>query len=199
MNARLVCGVVAGPLYLGVAYAQAFTREGFDLTKHPVSMLALGDLGWIQIVNFIVSGLLFVIAATGMSSVSKWGARLVGVMGVGMILGGVFTADPALGFPVGTPDTYPTSISWHGALHAAAFGIAMIGWVGSCFVFARRLGGLWGALAGLTGVVLIVPLAFMGSAVGTVLLYVAATIGWLWTSALSAHVSSAQSRVPRTL
>ncbi|TWP53378.1 DUF998 domain-containing protein [Lentzea tibetensis] len=190
MNARLLCGVVAGPLYLAVGYVQAFTREGFDLAKHPFSMLSLGSLGWIQIANFVVSGLLFVVAATGMSSVSKWGARLIGVMGVGMVLGGVFTADPGLGFPLGTPDAVPTTFSWHGALHAAAFGIAMIGWIGSCFVFARRLGGLWGVLSAVTGVLLFVPMAFLGDPAGTVLLYVVATVGWLWTSAVSVRLST---------
>jgi hypothetical protein len=30
-----------------------------------------------------------------------------------------------------------------------------------------------------------VPMAFLGNPSGTVLLYVVATIGWLWTSAVS--------------
>lgn len=41
----LACGVVAGPLFLAVLMIQAFTREGFDLSRHPLSMLSLGDLG----------------------------------------------------------------------------------------------------------------------------------------------------------
>lgn len=187
---RIACGVVAGPLYLVVGYAQALTREGFDLAKHPFSMLSLGSLGWIQIANFVVSGALFVIAATGMAKHSRWGARLIGLMGVGMILGGVFTADPALGFPLGTPDAVPASISWHGMLHAVAFGLAMIGWIGACFVFARRLNGWLAVLSALTGVLLMVPMVFLGSPGGTVLLYVVATIGWLWTSALSLKLAN---------
>ena len=70
---RIACGVVAGPLYLVAGYAQAFTREGFDLSRHPFSMLSLGSLGWIQIANFIVSGALFLVAATGMAKHTKWG------------------------------------------------------------------------------------------------------------------------------
>ena len=152
-------------------------------------MLGLGALGWIQIANFVLSVALFVIAATGMAKHSKWGARLIGLMGVGMILGGVFVADPAPGFPLGTPDTVPDSLSWHGALHAVAFGLAMIGWIGACFVFARRLGGWLAVLSGLTGVLLMVPMAFLGSPGGTVLLYLVATIGWLWTSVLSLRLN----------
>ncbi|GAA3636163.1 uncharacterized protein DUF998 [Lentzea atacamensis] len=186
---RIACGVVAGPLYLVVGYAQAFTREGFDLSRHPFSMLSLGSLGWIQIANFVVSGALFVIAASGMAKHTKWGARLIGLMGVGMILGGVFVADPGLGFPAGAPEGPPSSMSWHGALHAVAFGLAMIGWIGACFVFARRLGGWLAVMSGLTGVLLMVPMAFLGNPSGTVLLYVVATIGWLWTSAVSLKLS----------
>ncbi|SDN92678.1 DUF998 domain-containing protein [Lentzea jiangxiensis] len=186
---RIACGVVAGPLYLVVGYVQAFTREGFDLTRHPFSMLSLGSLGWIQIVNFVVCGALFVVAATGMTRRTRWGARLIGLMGVGMVLGGVFVADPALGFPAGAPDGPPASTSWHGALHAVAFGVAMIGWIGACFVFARRLGGWLAVMSGLTGLLLVVPMAFLGDPGGTVLLYVVATIGWLWTSVLSLGLS----------
>ncbi len=42
----LACGIVAGPLFLAVILVQAFTREGFDLGRHPISLLSLGDLGW---------------------------------------------------------------------------------------------------------------------------------------------------------
>src|SRR3954453_15985368 len=62
----LGCGVVAGPFYVVVALAQALTREGFELTKHSWSLLANGDLGWIQITNFIATGLMVVAAAVGL-------------------------------------------------------------------------------------------------------------------------------------
>ena len=59
-RALLVCGVVAGPLYVVVALLQVLFRDGFDLGRHPLSLLSLGELGWIQITNFIVGGLLAV-------------------------------------------------------------------------------------------------------------------------------------------
>lgn len=55
-RALLACGVVAGPLFIVVALIQAFTRSGFDPVRHPLSLLSLGDLGWIQITNFVVGG-----------------------------------------------------------------------------------------------------------------------------------------------
>src|SRR5829696_4666070 len=58
-------GVLAGPFYVTVALAQALTRDGFDLSRHPWSLLALGAHGWIQIANFVLTGLMVVAAAVG--------------------------------------------------------------------------------------------------------------------------------------
>jgi hypothetical protein len=61
----LTCGAVAGPIFIVVGFAAALTRNGFDLGKHPLSLLSVGDHGWIQISNFVVAGLLFVASAVG--------------------------------------------------------------------------------------------------------------------------------------
>ncbi len=63
----LGAGVVAGPLFVGVAAVQAFTRTGFDLRRHPLSMLSLGEYGWIQVTNFIVAGVLSLLFAVGVA------------------------------------------------------------------------------------------------------------------------------------
>jgi hypothetical protein len=114
----LTCGLVAGPLYMAVYLAQAFTRENFDLTRHPASLLSNGGPGWIQTLNFVVAGLLCVAAGVGLRRTvsgrgSTWGPRLVAQYGVGLLLAAVFRADPAAGFPAGTPEDY-AEISWHG-------------------------------------------------------------------------------------
>ena len=54
----LICGIVGGPLYIVVVVLQMLTRDGFDISRHPASMLSNGDQGWIQIANSLVSGLL---------------------------------------------------------------------------------------------------------------------------------------------
>ena len=51
-------GIIAGPLYVVVALTQALTRQGFDLGLHQWSLLANGAQGWIQITNFVVTGLM---------------------------------------------------------------------------------------------------------------------------------------------
>jgi hypothetical protein len=37
-------GVITGPLFVGVAALQALTRDGFDRSRHRLSLLSLGDL-----------------------------------------------------------------------------------------------------------------------------------------------------------
>lgn len=56
-SALLTAGIIAGPFFIIVALLQAFTRAGFDLVRHPACLLSLGDLGWIQIANFVITGL----------------------------------------------------------------------------------------------------------------------------------------------
>lgn len=146
----LACGVIGGPLFIVVVVVQEFTRAGFDPRQHALSQLSLGELGWLQIGNFIVSGLLFIACAVGMRRVLRaapagtWGPWLFGGFGAALIWGGVFVTDPAYGFPPGTPEGPPEagSLTWHGMLHAVAPAVAGIAIVAACFVFARRFARL---------------------------------------------------------
>lgn len=91
-------GVIAGPLYVLAVGIQAFTRDGFDIGRHAASLLSNGDLGWIQISTFILTGLMSLAATIGMRRAitagrgSTWGPRLVGLWGVGLIAAGCFFA-----------------------------------------------------------------------------------------------------------
>lgn len=98
-TALLVCGVVAGPLFVIVIAAQALTRDGFDPSRHPISALSLGDRGWIQITEFVLVGMLSVAFAVGQRRVLRpapatRGPLLIAVYGVGLIVTGVFVGDP---------------------------------------------------------------------------------------------------------
>jgi hypothetical membrane protein len=140
----LVCGVVAGSLFLATWLIQALTRDGFDPTYHPISLLSLGSLGWVQILNFVVTGALFVACAGGMRRAlrpgrgSTWGPRLLGANGVGLIVAGVFLTDAGAGFPPGVPAGAPERISWHGLLHEVGFIVASVSWLVLCVVLLRR-------------------------------------------------------------
>jgi hypothetical protein len=154
---------VAGPLFLVVSLIQVLTREGFDIRRHAISMLSLGDLGWIQIANFVLTGLLAVALAVGTRRAlhpgwaGTWGPLLIGAYGIGMLSAGVFRIDPALGYPPGAPAGGSTALSWHAILHFLAFFVAFVGLIAACFVFARRYAGLgqrwWAAYCVGTGVV----------------------------------------------
>ncbi|GAB3829427.1 DUF998 domain-containing protein [Kribbella italica] len=153
---------LAGPLWAVVALGQAATRDGFDLTRHPLSMLSTGSLGWLQITNFVVAGALAIVGARGIgwATGSKWAPRLVTAYGVGYILAGVFVLDAGDGFPAGTPLGAPATISWHAIAHLLAGTIAFAALTAVLFVlgrfFARRgeRGWAWVARSGGAAVIL---------------------------------------------
>jgi hypothetical protein len=185
-------GVIAGPVYLLVGLVQALTRKGYDLAHDDLSVLANGSLGWIQMANLILAGLMTIAAAVGIRRAlpdSPWSARLLVGCGVGYVLAGVFTADPMNGFPVGTPPGPPTTMSWHSLLHLVAGGLAFLCLVAACFVLARRLPRGWAGYSRTTGVVFL--LSFLGIASGSgsaaVVLgfWVGIVLSWAWLAAVS--------------
>jgi Protein of unknown function (DUF998) len=202
----LTAGLVAGPLYLLVGSVEALTRSGFDPARDDWSLLSNGDLGWIHIALFISAGLLTIAGAVGMrrtligGHASAWGPLLVGLYGLGLIGAGIFIADPARGFPPGTPaDAH--AISWHGLMHLVSAGVGFIGLIAACMVFARRFAGLgqtgWAAYSVTTGVLF--SAAFVGVATGsqrggsvlvlvTLAFTAAVVLGWAWMSALAAKL-----------
>ncbi len=194
----LTCGVIAGPLFIIVALLQAFVRDGFDVARHPVSMLALGDAGWIQIANFVITGALFVACAVGMRRVlhpgpaGTWGPVLIGLFGVSLIGGGVFMSDPALGFPPGTPEGPPAVLSVHGILHGIAFAIGMSSLIAAFFVFARRFAAArdrgWFRYSIGSGAAF-VALFVVGMATSDFrILGIAIIVGWTWASLTAARL-----------
>jgi hypothetical protein len=192
-RALLTCGALAGPVFVGTAAVQALTRDGFDLRRHPISLLTLGSLGWIQVTAFIVAGLLNLAFAMGLRRVlhpgpaGTWAPPLVGVFGLGLVVGGVFRPDPALGFPPGAPTGTPEQMSWHGTLHAVASPLAFTALVLACFVVVRRavVGRQrgWAAYSAATGGIALVLVAWPGQEGLSVRLAVAVTLAFAWTTA----------------
>jgi hypothetical membrane protein len=190
---------VAGPFFVIVGLIQAFTVPGFDLTHHYLSQLSSSrDLGWIQIGNFVISGLLTIAAAIGVRRALRGGTlgrvapAFLGLFGVGLAAAGVFVADPALGFPPGTPDAIPTSQSWHSMLHGVSaivsFTFLTLGCLtlGYRFLKQRRWG--WAVYSALTGIVAF-AMPSLPNPWGGVVLFVAAGIAWVWLAALCANLT----------
>ena len=209
----LLGGVVAGPLYVLVGAIEMLTRPGFDVTRHDLSLMSNGDWGWVHSSLLILTGLLTCACAVGMRRVLRgsrggtWGPILLGIYGLGLIGAGFFSADPALGFPPGTPaDAH--AVSWHGLLHFVSGGIGFLGLIGACFVFARRFATQnprgWAVYSVATGVIFFA--AFVGIAVGSnsvgaittfvILAFTAAVVlGWAWLSAMAMWLLNGRSSV----
>ena len=143
-RALLTAAVIAGPLWAAVSLAHAAARPGFDLTRHPLSLLSTGALGWLQIATFVVAGVLMLAGAAGLRRVLRgtpggtWAPRLVAVAGAGMVAAGVLVMDPADGFPAGTPAGMPAAMSWHSYGHLAAGATTFVALIAACWVLARH-------------------------------------------------------------
>lgn len=192
-------GALAGPFYLVVALVQALVRPGFDLAHDDVSLLANGDFGWVQILNFVLTGAMVTAFAIGLDRAlasgrgSTWAPRLIAAFGLGVILAGVFTADPMNRFPAGTPAGQPATISLHGLLHIAAAAVGFVCLVAACFTTARRFSSRrdrrWRAFSILTGIAFLA--GFVGVASGSsnaavvFAFWAALVLAWLWLGALA--------------
>lgn len=196
----LGCGVLVGPFYLAIGLIQALVRDGFDLLRHPLSLLANGTGGWIQTANFVLSGLLVIAAAVGIRRMlgPRWrsGSWFLGSFGASMLVAAVFPADPVDGFPPGTPEGPPTSISTTGLVHFIAGALGFISLAISCFLTAsamsRRNMPSLARLSFLGGAAII--LGFFGGAAlssspaGVLGIWFSVIVGWAWLTLISLHL-----------
>jgi hypothetical protein len=198
-RALLTCGAAAAPLWAAVSLTQAATREGFDLTRHPLSMLSNGPLGWLQITNFLIAGALTIAGAAGLHRAlrgapgGRWAPRLIAVNGLGMIAAGLLVMDPADGFPTGTPSGPPQTLTWHFYGHMAAGSIAFTALIAACHVLGHhfgRTGDRRHAIAShLAGTALLIGngWAMSGGKAGSLTLAAGVITAMLWTSTVAAR------------
>ncbi|MEU3103907.1 DUF998 domain-containing protein [Streptomyces griseoflavus] len=191
----LAGGMVAGPLFMAAGLAQGFGREGFDFTQNAISQLALGEAGWIQTVNFVLTGTLLIVGAAGLRRAlggdpgSAWGPVLLGVFGASFWAAAVFPADAGAGFPAGAPDT--TVLSAHGTAHMAAGMVGYLALCGAFLVVARPLAARghrgWAIASRFVPVAILA--GFATSAVTVLAFTVGAGLGLLWLAAVTARLA----------
>ena len=191
-------GVIAGPFYVMVAVVQVLIRDGFDPTRHAVSQLANGHFGWIQIVNFLITGAMVIAGAVGVGRalppgrLARWSAFTLGGYGVGLLAAGVLRADPSDGFPPGTPPGMG-EITWHGMGHFIAAAIGFTCLVAAGFVtaaaFSRAGSRGWGRLSRVVAVAFAASFVWLSSGTGgaaAILIFTAAVVAsWAWLTAIS--------------
>ena len=137
----LICGALAGPLFTIIWFLTGLIRANYEPMRHPVSALALGESGWTQVTNFIITGVLTLALAYGLQRAlqsrggSNWVLILLHMVAIGFLGTGFFATDPLNGYPPGTPALLipPTVIgSLHLLFASFIFGLPM-----ACFVLAR--------------------------------------------------------------
>lgn len=201
----LQAGVLAGPLYVAIGAVEAVLRDGFDIRVHSLSLLANGSWGWVHSTLLVSTGLLTVLGTVGLvrtlppSNRPRAGVIGLGVYGLGLVAAGLLKADPAEGFPAGTPDGPAETITWHGIGHLVAGGIGFLGLIVACLVFARwfrrreRRG--WAVFSLVTGVYYFASFAGIASGAGNTAINLAFTVavvlGWAWITLLMARTTAA--------
>jgi len=205
---RLLWAGVVGPLlFIAVFLIEGLTRPGYSAWRHYVSQLATGPGGWVQVVNFLVCGTLVIAFAVGLRSATGSVAApiLLGLFGASLLVAGVFSTDPALGYPPGAAQVHTTHGMIHGLAGLGAFSLlpattfVMAAW------FARRGSRRWMWYCIAVGVTMIA--AFIASNVfatmdmsGTMpnaptgfFQRVAIIGGWTWMSMAALHLIRASS------
>jgi hypothetical protein len=138
-NRQLIAGwagMLGSALFVIIFTVEGFLRPGYDWRSTFISELSIGPRGWIQILNFIILGALFLIFTWGVAAefragkASKWGPILLAIIGFSFLISGPFVTDVA-GIP---RDQMTLQGTIHGIFGALVFSLSPI----SCFVFYRR-------------------------------------------------------------
>ena len=199
---------VVGPLTFIVAFLlEGFTRPGYSQWRNFVSQLSTGDGGWMQVVNFLVCGTLVLLYAIGLRKALQ-GTRggigapvLVGLFAITLLVAGIFSTDPVLGYPPGAPEVQTTQ----GAIHGVAGLLAFTLLSAACFVmawhFASQPGsGGWTIYSIVAGLVVLVMFFASGTSStmdmsGTwhnaptgILQRIAIISGFTWLSIVALHL-----------
>jgi hypothetical membrane protein len=211
----LACGAVGPPLFVLVFLVDGASRSGYDPAYHPVSALSLGERGWLQITNFVVTGLLLLGFAAGVRRALRtgrgatWGPPLIGVYALSLLLSGPFVMDPMRGYPPGTPPGPGGEPSWHHTLHDVFGTVVFLSLPVACFVLAgwfatrpARRGWTWYSVAtrfaGL-GLLVAFSAAWEADYRGTGLLQrVMIVVGWTWVTLLALRLRADTTQRART-
>jgi len=129
-------GILGPAIFVATFTIEGWLRAGYNPISTYVSALSLGPRGWIQILNFLLLGLLLLLFSFGVATefpsgkASRWGVILLMTMAFLFLVSGPFVMDP-----MGTPQT---QVTVHGTIHGIAGAIVFLLMPISCFVFLRR-------------------------------------------------------------
>lgn len=204
-RALLGSGVAAGPLFLLTFVIQILVRPEFRFTRSEPSVLSIGPLGWIQIANSIVGGVLVMAGALGIRRVLRasqggfWGPVLLEVFGIGQVGIGIFVVDPIRS---------PANMTFHGTMHIVFGGISFVALMAACFVFVRtfisRKQKAWAIFCMMIGLLFLAAF-FSAASVRQgptsiqLFLNVIFVVEWIWVSSISTQILGSVSKRPGIL
>jgi Protein of unknown function (DUF998) len=197
-NAALV-GMVGLIVFALVAVFLTFAQYGFmvGLGWKPLgasdvpwpSGLALGPLGWLQVLNFAFFGLTLIFFALGLHrEVASWGRlswagpTFLVISGVALVLA-AFKTDPHL---MQGPQT------WHGAIHLLVFILLVLSFLLSLFFWWRRLrrDPRWRGYALYTLITAIVYIVLLFASIWQWGFYLFLGVVLAWVESMAIHLRS---------
>ena len=104
-----LAGIIGPILFTTLVVVQGFLQPDYSHVRLPISALAAWPTGWIQAVNFYVTGALTIVFAAAMhrgiqpTHRGVVGTAFLGLGGVGLILAGLFPWKMVEGIPTETP------------------------------------------------------------------------------------------------
>ena len=168
----LTCGTVGSLLFTITYLIEGAIRPDYNALQQAVSALSLGPSGWVQQVNFVFFGLVTLAMAFIWRQILKGGAGatwypiLRSLEGLGLIVDGFFSQDPAPGYPPGALLMPPTL---HGTVHTLFAFVCITSIALGYFVLARRFAQEprwewgWAIYAIISGLLTMILIALFGS------------------------------------
>ncbi len=143
-------GILAPILFVGIFTVEGLLRPGYSAFSMYISALSLGSRGWIQIVNFILFGLLLLVFSLGIAvrfpagKTPRAAIVLLIIIAALILLSGPFVMDPA--------GTLQDRMTLHGTVHGIFGGLVFVLMPISIFTLLRsfRADHKWHNLYGWT-------------------------------------------------
>ncbi|WP_057938559.1 DUF998 domain-containing protein [Algoriphagus resistens] len=163
--------------FIGILLIHHIVNPDINPGWQPISMYALGKLGWLMNIAFILLGVSFLALGIYLfKNVQTSGAKIGGIFlviaAIGNFLAGIFNTDPV--------DTLPEQMTTSGSIHAGAAGLLAFFIIATIFIsfqFLKRgnLKPFKVSVLAMTGLVLIAEIVVI-AAMG---IYLAETNGML--------------------
>jgi hypothetical membrane protein len=138
----LLCGLLGPVVFLAGVLIEGATRPGYSTWRNATSQLSLGPGWWVNVVLILIGATTLAFAAglraalpTGTGT--RWTPRLLGMVGVALVLLVIFPINAGWGYPPGQPAQHHL----HGLIHGIVGAVALYVLAAAPLTLARRFAG----------------------------------------------------------